>query len=158
MYSFSSQWIIFFLLSDETSSFNSDCNYSFPSNLAANFFVLGVESIFFIIIQAWHNLPRFRDQFLHVYLFIVYNKYIIKWIHTLNTLLNIIHYICSFIFINTRKIYFHFLWNWMEYDRGDSFPFNFEFNKIPFGSKSNGKLSPWSYSIQLKIKWNIFLM
>ena len=30
----------------------------------------------------------------------------------------------------------------MGYDRGDSFPFDFKPNGIPFGSKSNGKLSP----------------
>ena len=36
----------------------------------------------------------------------------------------------------------------MGYDRGDSFPFDFEPNGIPFGSKSNGKLSPRSYPIQ----------
>ena len=27
----------------------------------------------------------------------------------------------------------------MGYDRGDSFPFDFEPNEIPFGSKSKGK-------------------
>ena len=36
----------------------------------------------------------------------------------------------------------------MGYDGGDSFPFNFELNGIPFGSKSKGKLSPPSYLIQ----------
>ena len=36
----------------------------------------------------------------------------------------------------------------MGYDRGDSFPFDFEPNGIPFGSKSIGKLSPRSYPIQ----------
>ena len=30
----------------------------------------------------------------------------------------------------------------MGYDRGDSFPFDFEPNGIPFDSKSKGKLSP----------------
>ena len=30
----------------------------------------------------------------------------------------------------------------MGYDRGDSFPFDFEGNGIPFGSKLKGKLSP----------------
>ena len=38
----------------------------------------------------------------------------------------------------------------MGYDRGDSFPFNFESNGIPFGSKSKGKLSPRSYPIQFE--------
>ena len=43
-----------------------------------------------------------------------------------------------------RKLYFHFLSNWMGYDRGDSFPFNFESNgipfdiQIPFNLKGNG--------------------
>ena len=36
----------------------------------------------------------------------------------------------------------------MGYDRGDSFPFDFEPNEIPFGLKFKGKLfSPQSYSI-----------
>ena len=43
----------------------------------------------------------------------------------------------------------------MEYDRGDSYPFNFEPNGNPFGSKSKGKLSPRSYPIQCERKWNI---
>ena len=33
-----------------------------------------------------------------------------------------------------RKLCFHFLSHWMGYDPGDSFPFNFEPNGIPFGS------------------------
>ena len=41
----------------------------------------------------------------------------------------------------------------MGYDRGDSFPFDFEPNGIPFGSKLNGKLSPRSYPIQCERKW-----
>ena len=41
----------------------------------------------------------------------------------------------------------------MGYDRGDSFPFDFEPNVIPFGSKSKGKLSLRSYPIQCKRKW-----
>ena len=40
----------------------------------------------------------------------------------------------------------------MEYDRGDNIPLNFEPNGIPFGSKSKGKLSPRSYSIQCERK------
>jgi len=36
---------------------------------------------------------------------------------------------------------------------GDSFPFDFEPNGLPFGSKSKGKLSPWSYPIQCERKW-----
>ena len=42
----------------------------------------------------------------------------------------------------------------MGYDRGDSFPFNFEPNGIPFGLKLKGKLSPRSYPIQCEKKWN----
>ena len=41
----------------------------------------------------------------------------------------------------------------MEYDRGDSFPFDFEPNGIPFGLKSKEKLSPRSYPIQFERKW-----
>ena len=41
----------------------------------------------------------------------------------------------------------------MEYDRGDSFPSDFEQNGIPFGTKSKGKLSPRSYSIQFDRIW-----
>ena len=43
----------------------------------------------------------------------------------------------------------------MGYDRGDSFPFDFEPNGIPFSSKSKGKLSPRSYPIQCERKGNI---
>ena len=42
----------------------------------------------------------------------------------------------------------------MGYDRGDSFPFDFEPNGFLFGSKSNGKLSPRSYPIQFERIWN----
>ena len=49
----------------------------------------------------------------------------------------------------------------MEYDRGDSFPFNYE----PFGSQSAGKLSLQSFSFQFERKrkrtlsqWGILLM
>ena len=52
-----------------------------------------------------------------------------------------------------RKLYFHSFSHWMGYDRGDSFPFDFEPSGFPFGSKSNGKLSPWSYPIQCERKW-----
>ena len=41
----------------------------------------------------------------------------------------------------------------MGYDRGDTFTFDFEPNEIPFGSKSNEKLSPRSYPIQCESKW-----
>ena len=52
-----------------------------------------------------------------------------------------------------RKLYFHFLSNWMGYDGGDSFPFDFGPNEIQFGSKSKGKLSPRSYPIHCERKW-----
>ena len=42
----------------------------------------------------------------------------------------------------------------MGYDRGDSFPSDFEPNGLPFGSKSKGKLSPRSYPIQFERTWN----
>ena len=41
----------------------------------------------------------------------------------------------------------------MGYDRGDSFPFDFEPNGISFDSKSKGKLSSRSYPIQYERKW-----
>ena len=41
----------------------------------------------------------------------------------------------------------------MGYDRGDSFPFDFEPNGNTFGSKSNGKLSPRLYPSQCERKW-----
>ena len=57
-----------------------------------------------------------------------------------------------------QKIYLHFLSNWMEFDRGDSFPFNFKAIGISFGSKSKGKLSPLLYSIKFESKLkSIFL-
>ena len=40
----------------------------------------------------------------------------------------------------------------MGYDRGDSFPSDFEPNGIPFGSKSKGNLSPPSDPIQFQRK------
>ena len=41
----------------------------------------------------------------------------------------------------------------MEYDRGESFPLDFEPNEIVFSSKSKRKLSPRSYSTQFERKW-----
>ena len=41
----------------------------------------------------------------------------------------------------------------MRYDRGDCFPFDFEPNGIPIGSKSKGKLSPRLYPIKFERKW-----
>ena len=40
----------------------------------------------------------------------------------------------------------------MGYDRVDRFPFDFEPNGLPFGSKFKGKLSPRSYPIQYERK------
>ena len=54
----------------------------------------------------------------------------------------------------TEKTIFPFLSHWMGYDRGDSFPLDFELNGIPFGSKSKGKLSPRPYPIQFERKSN----
>ena len=54
---------------------------------------------------------------------------------------------------HTEKTMLPFPSHWMGYDRGDSFPFDFEPNGIQFGSKSNVKLSPRSYSIQCERKW-----
>ena len=50
----------------------------------------------------------------------------------------------------TQKIYFHFLLNWREYDRGDSFPFDFEPIGFSFDSILKWKLWPRSYSIQFE--------
>ena len=44
-----------------------------------------------------------------------------------------------------RKLHLHFLSNWMVYDRGDSFPFDYEHNEILFGS-----YSLWSFSFQIE--------
>ena len=42
----------------------------------------------------------------------------------------------------------------MGYDRGDSFPFDYEPNGIPFGSENRKeKLSPRSYPIHCERKW-----
>ena len=41
----------------------------------------------------------------------------------------------------------------MGYDRGDSFPFDYEPNEILFGLKSKVKLSQRSYPIQYERKW-----
>ena len=38
-----------------------------------------------------------------------------------------------------RKLFFHFLSHLMGYDRGDSFPFDFGPNRIPFGSKNQNE-------------------
>ena len=41
----------------------------------------------------------------------------------------------------------------MGYGCGDSFPFDFDPNGNPFGSKSKGKLSPQPYPIRFERKW-----
>ena len=40
----------------------------------------------------------------------------------------------------------------MGYDRSDGFPIDFEPNRIPFGSKLKGELSPRLYPIQFERK------
>ena len=54
----------------------------------------------------------------------------------------------------TEKTMFPFPFTLMGYDCGDSFPLDFEPNRIPFGSKSKGKLSSRSYPIQFDKKLN----
>ena len=62
---------------------------------------------------------------------------------------SVLFHSCPGVCIRTlRKLCFHFLSRWMGYDRGDSFPFDFEPNVIPFGSKSKGK-----YPIQCERNW-----
>jgi len=51
----------------------------------------------------------------------------------------ILHVIVTDLF-STFILYFDFLSNWMGYDRGDSFPIDFEPNGTQFGSKLKGKL------------------
>ena len=51
-----------------------------------------------------------------------------------------------------RKLNFHFLSNWMGYDRGGSFLFDFEPNGISLVQNLMGKLSPRSYSIEFERK------
>ena len=71
----------------------------------------------------------------------------------------IVHIIKLVLFSHTlKKLAFHFLSNSMEFDRGDSFPFDFEPNGIPFGSKSKGKLLPRTYPIQFEKKWNTIVI
>ena len=41
----------------------------------------------------------------------------------------------------------------MGYGRGNCFPIDFEPNGIPFGSKTEVKLSPRSYPIKFERKW-----
>ena len=43
-----------------------------------------------------------------------------------------------FLVITLEKVYLGFLSNWKEYDCGDGFPFEYELNRFPFGSKSKG--------------------
>ena len=49
-----------------------------------------------------------------------------------------------------RKLYFQFHSHWMGSDLGNSSPFDFEPNGVPFGSKL--KLSTWSHSIKSERK------
>ena len=57
-----------------------------------------------------------------------------------------------------RKLVFYFLSNiWMGYDRGDSFPFDFEPNAIPFSSENRKEnCHNWSWRFFCILKpWNI---
>jgi len=63
-----------------------------------------------------------------------------------NTIFTIENYISISLHIEWDMIVVLFI-----YDR-DSFPFDFEPNGIPFGSKSKRKLSPRSYPIQCERK------
>ena len=45
-------------------------------------------------------------------------------------------YVYTHIYYILRKLYFQFLSNWMGYDHGDNFSFDFEPNGIPFGSEN----------------------
>ena len=56
-----------------------------------------------------------------------------------------------------RKLNFHFLSHWMGYDRGDSFPFNFEPNGIPFGTENRKENCHPNY-IPFKVKGNANLV
>ena len=51
-----------------------------------------------------------------------------------------------------RKLYFYFLSNRMGYGSGDSFPFDFEPNRIKFCLKQKEKLSPQPYPIRFERK------
>ena len=53
---------------------------------------------------------------------------------------------------NYCSISFHIEWDMIVYS--DSIPFDFDTNRISFGSKSIGKLSLRSYPIQCEKKWN----
>ena len=70
--------------------------------------------------------------------------YRIECIYYLNHL-----YYSYFIFILQNINYFNYFLSLII----DSFPFDFEPNGIPVGSKWKGKLSPRSYIIQCERKW-----
>ena len=64
--------------------------------------------------------------------------------------------IVIFFVVKLITIYFHFLSNWMDkYDRRDNFPFDFDQNGIPSGSKSK-RNCPHDH-ISLILKGNLFL-
>ena len=54
-----------------------------------------------------------------------------------------------------KNLDFIFHSNSKEYDRSDSFPFDYEPNGIPFGSRSKGKLSVQSFPFQFERKKNL---
>ena len=54
-----------------------------------------------------------------------------------------------------RKLVFHFLSHCMRYDRGDSFPLDFEQNGFPFGSEIRKENCHHNnIPFNLKMKWN----
>ena len=58
-----------------------------------------------------------------------------------------------YMLLHSEILHLYFLSDWMEYDGGDSFPLDFEQNRIPFGSKSTGKQSPPSAQSHLFTLW-----
>ena len=68
-------------------------------------------------------------------------------------------YACYIVEVRSLKhISISFLSNRLEYDRSDSFPFDFEPNGITFSSKSKGKLPLRSYSIQFEETWKCVVL
>jgi len=102
-----------------------------PYSLICDLFSRNLET-FYVFIECWHftNMKKYSSNLYAIFSSKPY------W-HVQITL---------------RKLVFLFLSNWMGYDRGDSFPLDFEPNRNPFGSKLKGKLSLWSYPIQFERK------
>ena len=51
-------------------------------------------------------------------------------------------------YVTLREVDLWFLSKRKEFDRGESFPIDYELNEIPFGSQSNGKLLSLPYSFR----------